>query len=313
MAVLFFGIINITCNRIVSMHYSLNRREFLLAAAAIPFATGCTAWGAGRSEGPPALAQFAQLERELNGRLGVFAANTADGAHLGYRAKERFPVCSTFKVLLVSAILERSMRNVGLMEQKIAYAQSDLVRYSPITEKHLEAGMTVEALCAAGLEFSDNTAANLLMRILGGPSAVTTYARSIGDREFRLDRWETELNSASPGDNRDTSTPESMGRSLQRLVLEGALGDHQKEQLRDWLRGNTTGATRIRAGVPTDWQVGDKTGSGSYGTANDIAVLWPPQRAPLVVAVYTTQHKKDATARNDVVAAAARIVIDWAG
>lgn len=295
------------------MRHVMNRRTFLLAAAAVPLATACTAWKTGRPEASPAQVQLAQLERGLNGRLGVFALNTADGAHLGYRATERFPLCSTFKVLLVSAILERSTRNVGLMQQRIQYVRNDLVTYSPITEKHLEEGMTVTDLCAAALQYSDNTAANILMRTLGGPAVVTAYARSIGDCEFHLDRWETDLNTAIPSDHRDTTTPEAMGRSLQRLALEDALEAHPKEQLLDWLRGNTTGAARIRAGVPADWPVGDKTGTGSYGTVNDVAVLWPPQRAPIVLAVYTTQKTKDAKARNDVIASAARVVASWVG
>jgi beta-lactamase class A len=139
------------------------------------------------------------------------------------------------------------------------------------------------------------------------------FARSIGDRQFRLDRWETALNSAIPGDRRDTSTPNAMGHSLQRLVLGDALEPPLQMQLRAWLRSNTTGAARIRAGVPADWQVGDKTGTGDYGTANDLAVLWPPRRVPVIVAIYTTQGKIDAKARNDVIASAARIVVDWLG
>nr|WP_295618671.1 class A beta-lactamase [Chamaesiphon sp. GL140_3_metabinner_50] len=183
--------------------------------------------------------------------------------------------------------------------------------YSPITKQHIEDGMTVAALCAAAIGYSDNTAANLLMKIIGGPEAVTTFARSIGDRQFRLDRWETALNSAIPGDLRDTSTPNAMGLSLQRLAVGDALEPHLQLQLRVWLQGNTTGSARIRAGVPTDWQVGDKTGTGDYGTANDLGLLWPPHRAPVVVAIYTTQGEKDAKARNDVIASAARIVVDW--
>ncbi len=295
------------------MSRSLRRRTFLLAAAAIPFATTGKVWAAGGADAASAQTQLAQLERALHGRLGVFALNTANGAQLEYRASERFPVCSTFKALLASAILNRSQQVAGLMQRRIRYAQNDLVAYSPITEKHLEVGMTVADLCAAAVQYSDNTAANLLMKELGGPAAVTAFARSIGNREFRLDRWETDLNTAIPGDPRDTATPESMGRSLQKLALEDALEAHQREQLQDWLRGNTTGATRIRASVPAGWQVGDKTGSGSYGTANDIAVIWPPNRSPIVVAIYTTRHEKNAEARSDVVAAAARIVLGWIG
>lgn len=299
------------CLQFLYMCHTLDRRTLLKAAAGIPLATACNWWVAALSHAASARTRLEQLELELNGRLGVFALNTRNGAHLQYRANERFPVCSTFKVILASAILDRSTGATGLMQQLIRYAQSDLVEYSPITSKHMEDGMTVAALCAATIQYSDNTAGNLLMKILGGPTAVTAYARSIDDREFRLDRWEPDLNTAIPGDTRDTSTPQAMGRSLQRLAFEHVLSDAQQYQLLDWMRGNTTGAARIRAGVPGDWQVADKTGSGSYGTANDLAVIWPTNHPPVVLAIYTTQSEKDTKAHNDLVASAARIVVDW--
>ena len=296
----------------MKMNHSRNRRTFLLAAVSVPMATVWTSWATKGDAAVAAEAQLTKLEQMLAGRLGVFALNTANGKQLSYRADEYFPMCSTFKVLLASAILKRSTHD-GLMQQRIKYQQSDLVTYSPITKQHLEDGMTVSALCAAAIQYSDNTASNLLLKILGGPGAVTTFARSIGDRQFRLDRWETALNSSIPGDRRDTSTPNAMASSLHRLALGDALEPRLQLQLRVWLQGNTTGAARIRAGVPADWSVGDKTGTGDYGTANDVALLWPPRRAPVVVAIYTTQGEKDAKARNEVIASAARIVVDWLG
>jgi beta-lactamase class A len=296
------------------MKHSRNRRNFLLATVAMPIATVWTACSTQRDAGAGAQKQLTELEQKLvAGRLGVFAINTANGAQLSYRADEYFPMCSTFKILLTAAILKRSTEIEGLMQERIKYQQSDLVTYSPITKDHVADGMTITALCAAAMQYSDNTASNLLMQRLGGPEAITTFARSIGDREFQLDRWETALNSAIPGDRRDTSTPNAMGQSLQRLALGDALEPNLRGQLQDWLRGNTTGATRIRAGVPANWQVGDKTGTSDYGTANDVALVWPPQRPPVVVAIYTTQGDKAAKARNEVVASAARIVVDWLG
>nr|WP_238596517.1 class A beta-lactamase [Abditibacterium utsteinense] len=237
--------------------------------------------------------------------------NSANGERLIYRADERFPVCSTFKVLLASAILKRSVQVPGLLHQRIKYQPSQLVSYSPITEKHVAQGMTVAQLCAAALQYSDNTASNLLMKILGGPRAVTAFARAIGDSEFRLDRWETALNTAIPGDLRDTSTPQAMGRSVQRLVAGNVLAPQHRAQLQRWMQGNTTGDTRIKAGIPANWKIGDKTGTGDYGTANDIAVVWPPHHEPVILTIYTTQHQKEAKARNDVIASAAKVVVDW--
>lgn len=295
------------------MRHSPVRRTLLLAAASVPFTSACTSW-AGRAGGSAAAQdRLAALESAAGGRLGVAALNTANGARISHRASERFPLCSTFKVLAASAILQRSAAESGLLQRRIAYTKDELVAYSPVTGKHAGEGMTVSDLCAAALQYSDNTAANLLMNILGGPAAVTAFARSIGDDAFRLDRWETELNTAIPGDPRDTSTPASMSRSLRRLALGDALGAAERGRLVAWMRGNTTGATRIRAGVPADWQVADKTGSGDYGAANDVAVAWPSGKPPVVMAIYFTQGDKDAAYRNDVLATAARIVAETIG
>lgn len=289
--------------------HSPARRTLLLALTAIPLASACTSWGTARDASSVQM-RLAAIETESGDRLGVAALNTADGTQLNYRPDERFPLCSTFKVLAVSAILERSMRDDALLQQRIKYTTGELVAYSPVTAKHVADGMTVAELCAAALQYSDNTAANLLMKLVGGPSSVTAFARSIGDSAFRLERWETELNTAIPGDPRDTSTPVAMARSLQRLALGDVLAPAQRDQLQRWLRGNTTGAARIRAGVPADWQVGDKTGSSDYGTSNDIAVLWPPAKPPIILALYFTQREKDAKPRNDVLVSATRIVVE---
>ncbi|MHA7846958.1 class A beta-lactamase [Serratia sp. D1N4] len=292
------------------MSFSPLRRKLLLAAAAIPAISALTpllAYAAGTTL-QQAQQQLAALEKASGGRLGVVAINTADGKTLQLNGEQRFPFCSTFKVMAASAILQHSLSNSGFMQQRIRYQKSDLVAYSPITEKHLDSGMTVAELCAAALQYSDNTAVNLLMKQLGGPAAITAYARSIGDTTFRLDRWETELNSAIPGDERDTTTPAAMAASLQKLALGSALPQAQREQLVAWMKGNTTGDKRIRAGVPAGAMVADKTGGGDYGTTNDIGIVWRENRAPLVIAVYFTQPQQDAKANNEVIASAARIV-----
>ncbi len=288
------------------------RRTFLLAASALPLASACTAGLAKRPGARAAEAEtaLAALEASAGARLGVTAFDTGSGARVSHRATERFPMCSTFKTVLAAAILARSAREPALLARHVRYARSDLQPNSPITGKHLAEGMNVAALCAAAVQYSDNAAANLLMTILGGPQAVTAYARSIGDTTFRLDRWEVELNTAIPGDPRDTTTPEAMAASVERLVLGDALAAAERRQLQEWLLGNTTSATRMRAGVPADWKVGDKTGGGDYGTNNDVGVLWPPAGAPLLVAIYLTFPAKDAPVRNDVVASAVRIAVN---
>ena len=290
----------------------LNRRGLLAAGLAAPWLAACTpptaAPGADAHALRAAHGALRKLESEVGGRLGLAAF---DGRHaapaLLHRADERFPMCSTFKVIAAAGVLARSAREPGLLDQRIRYTREELVTYSPVTEKQVGEGMTVGALCAAALQYSDNTAGNLLIRLLDGPAGVTRYARSLGDEGFRLDRWETELNTALPGDPRDTTTPASMARSLQRLLLQDGLPAAQRAQLEQWMRGNTTGAARIQAGVPAGWAVADKTGAGAWGTNNDVGVVRRTDGTPLVLAIYLAQPRADAPMRNDIVAAAARI------
>jgi beta-lactamase class A len=285
------------------------RRQVLLALASLSMTPAVFA-GTGH-DGVAAQAEFEKLERDLGGRLGVYALDTASGAQLGYRAGERFPVCSTFKVLAAAALLKQAMQTPDLLQRRITYSKSELVTYSPVTEKHVDDGMTVAELCAAAIQYSDNTAGNQLLKLLDGPSGLTAFLRSIGDADFRLDRWETALNTAIPVDVRDTSTPAAMGQSLQRLALGSVLNAESKQQLKDWMLGNTTGKARIQAALPPDWQIGDKTGSGDYGSGNDLAIVWPPKRPPLIIAVYTTQYKQKAPYRNDIIASAAGVAVRW--
>ncbi|MDN6886085.1 class A beta-lactamase [Variovorax sp. CAN2819] len=288
------------------MNPLIQRRTLLLGVSVLPLAGACTAWS-GTGSQSSAEAQLAELESAAGGRLGVVGFNTGSGARIQHRAHERFPLCSTFKLMLAAAVLERSAKDASLLSKNVSYSKSDLIEHSPITEKHVSTGMTVAAMCAATIQYSDNAAANLLLKLLGGPATVTAFARGIGDQAFRLDRTEPELNSSIPGDPRDTTTPAAMSDSIQRLVLGDALGAGQRDQLRTWLLGNTTNKERFLAGVPAGWKVGDKTGGGSYGSNNDVGVLWPPAGAPIVLSVYLTFPRKDAKVRNDVVASATRI------
>nr|WP_244590106.1 class A beta-lactamase [Xenorhabdus innexi] len=255
--------------------------------------------------------QLTALEKSANGHLGVALINTADHSIIGYRANERFPLCSTSKLMAVSALLKKSETDEKLLNQRVHYKQADLVEYSPITEKHIEDGMTLTELSAATLQYSDNTAMNLLLNQLDGPESVTTFARTLGDNIFRLDRKEPELNLVQPGDKRDTSSPQAMAESLYKLALGDALATNQRAQLVEWLQGNTTGNASIRAGLPKNWVVGDKTGRCDYGSTNDIAVIWPTEnRAPFVLVTYFTQPgDKNAKARPDILAEATRIMI----
>lgn len=253
-------------------------------------------------------AALASLEAGADGRLGVGLADRRGLPLFAYRGDEAFPFCSTFKVLLVAAVLDRTRTEPGLLEERVTYGEKDLLAYAPVAREHLAEGLTIAELCVAALQVSDNTAANLLLARLGGPAAVNRLARSLGDPAFRLDRIEPDLNTALPGDARDTTTPLSMAASLAKLAFGDVLAPPLRERLLEWMRGNTTGNASIRAGVPAGWTVGDKTGSGDYGTTNDIAVLWPPQGEPVVLALYFTQGTPEAKPRKDVLAAATGLV-----
>src|SRR5262245_27699162 len=220
-----------------------------------------------------------RVETESGGRLGVAVLDTLTDARFGHRADERFPMCSTFKLLAAAAILARVDAKQERLDRRVEFAAADVVVNSPVTKDHVGApGMSLEELCEAAMTMSDNTAGNLLLASLGGPQGLTAYTRSLGDTVTRLDRIEPELNEATPGDVRDTTTPAAMAANLRALALEKALSAVSREQLVRWLIGNKTGDTRLRAGLPAGWRVGDKTGSGERGTTNDVGVFWPPDQ-----------------------------------
>ncbi|WP_243303331.1 class A beta-lactamase [Geothrix oryzisoli] len=252
---------------------------------------------------------LAALEARVGGRLGVAALDTGSGRRLDHRGGERFPMCSTFKVLLAGAVLARVDRGPDGLDRALRYTRADLLEYAPITTARVAEGrMTLADLCAAAVEVSDNTAANLLLGHLGGPGAVTAFARSLGDPVTRLDRTEPALNTAIPGDPRDTTTPSAMVDTLKLLLLGEALHPASRQRLEGWMRGCTTGVTRLRAGLPAGWIVGDKTGTGARGTVNDVAILRPPGRAPILVAAYLTGSTASARDREAALADVGRIV-----
>jgi beta-lactamase class A len=212
-------------------------------------------------------------------------------------------MCSTFKFLAASAVLARVDKGQESLQRRIVFGAGDLVIYSPATQKRVGgAGMTLGELCEAAMTLSDNTAANLVLGSLGGPQGITRHARSLGDVHTRLDRFETALNEARPGDPRDTTTPAAMLEDMRKLLLGDALSPASRAQLQHWMEANTTGGPRLRAGVPKDWVVGDRTGSGERGTSNVIAILRPPGRAPILATAYLTGTSATADARNATLA-----------
>jgi len=253
-------------------------------------------------------ARLAALERRHGGRLGVAILDTDNGRRHGHRADERFLMCSTHKLLTVGAVLARVDRGVEQLDRRVVFGRDVVLSWAPVTSNHVGApGMSVAELCEAAITVSDNTADNLLLRSLGGPSAVTAFARKLGDPLTRLDRYEPELNDGAPGDLRDTTTPDAMLGDLRALLLGDMLSVASRERLAAWMRAASTGLDKLRAGMPSNWQAGDKTGSGAHDETNDIAIFWPPQRKPLLVAAYLAGSTADAAGRSAVLAEVGRI------
>lgn len=253
-------------------------------------------------------ATLAELQRRHGGRLGVAMLDTGTGRRMSQRGDERFLMCSTFKLLAVAAVLARVDAGKETLDRLIVFGPDVLLDYAPVTRRHVGApGMTVAALCEAAITLSDNTAANLLLASLGGPAAVTRFVRSLGDPVTRLDRIEPELNHGSAGDLRDTTTPNAMLDTLQRLLLGHALTAASRDLLSTWMRACSTGLDKLRSGVPADWQAGDKTGSGPHGESNDVAILWSPRRQPILVTAYYAGSSADSEQRSAVLAAVGRI------
>lgn len=283
------------------------RRTFVRAAALLPIAAAVpsVADATGRHATGGVRGQLLELERTGDARIGVFAAQAGNRRTVGFRADERFPFCSTLKTLAVAMLLRKV--SVAGLDRVVRYTAADVVANSPVTGPAVATGLSLRQLCDAAIRFSDNTAANLIVRELGGPAALTADLRRVGDRITRSDRYETALNTAVPGDPRDTSTPATLGGDYARFALGRVLGAPERAALLDWLQRNTTGDALIRKIVPPGWTVGDKTGSGEYGTRNDVAVILPPRRPAIALAVLTTHRTPTAATDDALVARSAEI------
>jgi beta-lactamase class A len=282
------------------MHELWTRRGVVAAASVLP-------WAVRAGDNPIGLIEAVQAR--VGGRLGVAVLDTGSGRRIGHRSGERFAMCSTFKLLLAGQVLHKVDIGTEKLDRWIAYTRKDILPHSPVAEAHLGEGrLTVERMIQAAIEDSDNTCANALLGRNGGPAGCTNYIRLLGDRLTRLDRTEPALNTAIPGDPSDTTTPDAMLDDLKRLTLGDALRRVSRGKLVAWLANCRTAASRIPAGLPKDWKSGNKTGTGENGATNDVAILWPPNRAPVLMSVYFTESKIDFSAREAAIADIARIV-----
>ncbi|UOR10250.1 class A beta-lactamase [Halobacillus amylolyticus] len=252
--------------------------------------------------------KFAKLENEFDAKLGVYALDTGTNQTIDYRPEERFAFASTYKALAAAIVLQQKSKHE--LEEVITYTEDDLVTYSPVTKKHVGTGMTLLELSEAAVRTSDNTAGNFLFKAIGGPDKFEHALRQIGDNVTQADRYEPDLNEFTPGDTRDTSTPKALATSLKAFAVSDLLSKDKRKLFTDWLQGNATGDGLIRAGAPEGWRVGDKSGAASYGTRNDIAVVWPPNREPIVIAIMSHRDKKDAKYNDELIAQAAEIALN---
>ncbi len=281
---------------------AITRRAAALSAALLPFTP---VWANDTSD------PLDVIEKRTGGRLGVAVLDTQTGRRLEHRAHERFAMCSTFKFLLAAAVLRRIDAGKDRADRVLHYHQDDLLTHSPITGEHVgEGGLTISALCQAAVENSDNTAANLLLQTIGGPSAWTRFTRTLGDPVSRLDRIELALNTAIPGDKRDTTTPAAMLGDIKKILLGNILSDASHQKLQVWMIADTIGAHRLRAGLPKDWRAGDKPGTSFKDASNDIAIIWPPDRAPIMACVYFAESGLPDDARDAAIADVGRAIAE---
>ncbi len=248
------------------------------------------------------------IENRLKTRIGVAVQESESGMSWFYKADERFPMCSTFKTLACAALLYRVDKGNDSLDRLVKINRQDIASHSPVTERHVGGRMSLFDLCAATMKVSDNTAANLILDAIGGPASLTAFIRMTGDETTRLDRRETDLNEGTPGDARDTTTPAAMARTVERLVLGEILSPKSRQQLKNWMIANEVAGKLIRAGVPADWIVADRSGAGGNGSRAIVAIIWPPKAGPIIAAIYLTETAASFDERNAAIAEISRLI-----
>ena len=297
----------------------MRRRHFLYGLGAcglgltLPFFALRGSHAASSWEEDRVRSQLEALEVHAGGRLGVALFQQSRGELFNHRGGQRFPLCSTFKVLLAGAVLHKSLYEPHLLSTPIDLKAEDMLPHSPVCQAAINKSLTVQALCIAALTESDNAATNLLLDVVGGPQALRSFVwSSLGDHIFRLDRREPDVNNVSPRDVRDSTTPTAMAASVGSLVLgENILPAAERRMLVQWLKDTKTGTARIRAGVPRNWQVGNRSGTGPYGITNDVALLWPPEGEPYVLALYYMQEDPQADIKEELLAEVAQLLCGY--
>jgi beta-lactamase class A len=302
---------------------ALSRRTVLMGGAVLAGLAACghppaaPRPSAAAEPVPRVYDQLDALQHRHNADIGLYGVDDRTGRTLAYRDGDMFAVCSTFKVYAAARVLQRTERGELALTDPIYVEPAAVVANSPVTGPHAGGTLTLAQLCEAALQRSDNTAGNLLLKTIGGPPAITEFARSIGDDRTRLDRWETELNTAIPGDPRDTSTPRALGGGFRKLLTgsgnSGVLGAQARSQLEDWMRGSVTSVRAMRAGLPAGWTAADKSGAGDYGSTNDIGIAYGPDGRKVLLAVMTRSASANPKAENmqPLIAEVATLAVPW--
>ena len=275
------------------------KKLLIVAIILLTFLTGCKTRTADLN--------FRELETKYNAQIGVYVRDTNDDSEIAYNADERFAYCSTHKFLSVGALLQR--KNLDELDKRIFFSQEEILPFSAITKAHVDDGLTLAEICEAALRISDNTAANLVLEELGGIAAFRESLRAIGDDVTEPARLELELNIFSPDSIDDTSTPRQLAKDLELYLLGDILSDDKKSLLAKWMSDNAITDDLIKAGVPKDWKVLDKSGAGiNYGTRNDVAIIFPPNKKPIVVAIMTRRNEENARFDNALIEEIARMI-----
>tara|TARA_B100000678_G_scaffold254527_5_gene231762 strand:+ start:12723 stop:13637 length:915 start_codon:yes stop_codon:yes gene_type:complete len=300
------------------MDWVSGRRRFLKIAVGTttvmglaPLAFGQDGdWSATEDAVRKAQARLSEIEAEIGGRIGVSAVNLDTGFTLTHRGDERFAMCSSFKWLLAALVLKQVDAGNLFLEQTVYFTRDDMVPHAPVTESVLGLGyLTVAELCEATVQTSDNPAANLLLRLIGGPEGFTEMLRADGADTTRLDRWEPELNANTPGDPRDTTTPNAMVSLMGYYLFGAGLSGRSADLVKEWMTGATTGLDRLRAGFPDYWISGDKTGTSSNDQTNDVAFAFQPSTPHQPVLISSYLNVSDPMTRDPVHAEIGQLVM----
>jgi beta-lactamase class A len=253
------------------------------------------------------------IERAAGGPIGLALIDTATGARFMHRADQRFPLCSTFKLLLAARLLHGAQTGLWAMADRLAITRADMLNNAPFSQTRIGGSASLLEMAEAMVVLSDNPAANLALARVGGPAAMTAWLRSIGDRITRIDRNEPEMNNEVPGDPRDTTTPATMLATCRRLLTAGPLNAANRAQLLAWMAASRTADTMIRAALPPGWQEANKTGAGSWRARNIVSVITPPGRKPIWVAAYLFAGKSELAERNRQFVPLGRAIVESVG